>query len=203
MAAENYPGCGGRPSFADEAILATLGHCGLAFLFCGVRLTFILRISAGDRKIARKRRIRSQWKKWQESRVVKNGRRIGAGEEMNKLRAWLSPATFLNNWLSWREWSLSPPQRSPAGIFLPITLRGGVLHPYFGLVVYLLLPGILSPGCCSFPWGLFGRAGASGRGRASRQFPAADFFAMLSCASWCFLPGNNLPEHHHRQPVFL
>ena len=58
-----------------------------------------------------------------------------------KLRQWLSPIVYLaNNVLS----LVGVVMVTIAGVtwlfLLPVTLRGGHLHPYLGILVYLLLP---------------------------------------------------------------
>ena len=89
---------------------------------------------------------------------------------MNKLRTWLSPVVYLsNNWLSLAGVVLVTASTVTWLAFLPITIRGGALHPYFGLVVYLLLPGIFIGGLLLIPIGIYWNRW---RKRAKGQLPA-------------------------------
>jgi len=90
---------------------------------------------------------------------------------MNKLRAWLSPLVYLsNNWVSLAGVVIVTAATVTWLVFLPITIRGGILHPYFGLVVYLLLPGIFIAGLLLIPIGIFWNRR---RKRAKGDMPAA------------------------------
>jgi nitrate/TMAO reductase-like tetraheme cytochrome c subunit len=73
---------------------------------------------------------------------------------MTKLREWLSPVVYLSdNWISLIGVVLVTAATVTWLIFLPITLRQGVSHPYAGLVVYLLLPGLFILGLLLIPIG--------------------------------------------------
>src|SRR5262249_36877852 len=59
--------------------------------------------------------------------------------------------------------------------FLPITLRGGGMHPYFGLVVYLLLPGVFIGGLLLIPLGIWwNRRRRKAKGQMPAEFPPLD-----------------------------
>ena len=71
-------------------------------------------------------------------------------------REWLSPIVYLsNNWISLAGVVVVTVATVTWMVFLPITLRGGTLHPYFGLVVYLLLPGVFIGGLVLIPIGIY------------------------------------------------
>jgi hypothetical protein len=71
-------------------------------------------------------------------------------------REWLSPIVYLsNNWISLAGVVVVTAATVTWLVFLPITLRGGALHPYFGLIVYLLLPGIFIGGLVLIPIGIY------------------------------------------------
>ena len=95
---------------------------------------------------------------------------------MNKLQAWLSPLVYLsNNWISLAGVVIVTAATVTWLIFLPITLRGGILHPYFGLVVYLLLPGIFIAGLLLIPIGTFWtRRRKRAKGELPANFPPLD-----------------------------
>ena len=59
------------------------------------------------------------------------------------LRSWLTPLLFFsNNTVSLIGVVLVTIATVTWLLFLPVTLRGGLTHPYFGILVYLLLPGV-------------------------------------------------------------
>ena len=93
-----------------------------------------------------------------------------------KLRAWLSPLVYLsNNWISLTGVVVVTAATVTWIVFLPITLRGGVLHPYFGLVVYLLLPGIFVGGLLLIPIGIYwNRRRKRSKGEMPSDFPTLD-----------------------------
>jgi hypothetical protein len=69
-----------------------------------------------------------------------------------RAREWLSPLVYLsNNLLS----LIGVVAVTFAGILwlllLPITLRGARLHPYVGILVYMLLPGLFLAGLVLIP----------------------------------------------------
>ncbi|HET6936238.1 MAG TPA: cytochrome C, partial [Candidatus Angelobacter sp.] len=71
-------------------------------------------------------------------------------------REWLSPLVYLsNNWISLAGVIIVTAATVTWLAFLPITLRGGLMHPYFGLVVYLLLPGVFILGLILIPLGIW------------------------------------------------
>jgi nitrate/TMAO reductase-like tetraheme cytochrome c subunit len=79
------------------------------------------------------------------------------GETLMKkwnLREWLSPVVYLsNNWISLAGVVIVTAATVTWLIFLPITLRQGIFHPYVGIVIYLLLPGIFILGLLLIPAG--------------------------------------------------
>jgi nitrate/TMAO reductase-like tetraheme cytochrome c subunit len=73
---------------------------------------------------------------------------------MTKLREWLSPVVYLsNNWISLIGVIIVTAAAVTWLIFLPVTLRQGISHPYVGIVVYLLLPGLFLLGLVLIPIG--------------------------------------------------
>jgi hypothetical protein len=95
---------------------------------------------------------------------------------MNKLRTWLSPLVYLsNNWISLAGVVIVTAATVTWLVFLPITIRGGLLHPYFGLVVYLLLPGIFIGGLLLIPIGIYwNRRRKRAMGVMPSNFPPLD-----------------------------
>lgn len=70
------------------------------------------------------------------------------------LHEWLSPVVYLSdNWISLIGVVVVTAATVTWLIFLPITLRQGVFHPYVGIVVYLLLPGLFILGLLLIPIG--------------------------------------------------
>ena len=87
------------------------------------------------------------------------------------LRGWLSPLVYLsNNWISLLGVIVVTAATVTWLVFLPITLRGGILHPYFGMVVYLLLPGVFIGGLLLIPIGIYWNRR---RKRVKGEFPAS------------------------------
>ncbi len=75
---------------------------------------------------------------------------------MRTLREWLSPVVFFsNNWISLVGVVVVTAAGVTWLVFLPITLRSGSVHPYVGIVVYLLLPGIFIAGLLLIPLGIY------------------------------------------------
>lgn len=71
-------------------------------------------------------------------------------------RAWLSPVVYLsNNWISLVGVVVVTAAAVTWLVFLPITMRSGSVHPYVGIVAYLLLPGIFIGGLVLIPIGIF------------------------------------------------
>ncbi len=95
---------------------------------------------------------------------------------MSKLRTWLSPLVYLsNNWISLAGVVVVTAATVTWLVFLPITIRGGVMHPYFGLVVYLLLPGVFIGGLLLIPIGiLWNRRRKRAKGEMPTDFPPLD-----------------------------
>jgi len=95
---------------------------------------------------------------------------------MSKLRTWLSPLVYLsNNWISLIGVVVVTAATVTWLVFLPITIRGGILHPYFGLIVYLMLPGIFIAGLLLIPIGIFwNRRRKKAKGELPADFPPLD-----------------------------
>jgi len=95
---------------------------------------------------------------------------------MSKLRTWLSPLVYLsNNWISLIGVVVVTAATVTWLVFLPITIRGGILHPYFGLIVYLMLPGIFIAGLLLIPIGiLWNRRRKKAKGELPADFPPLD-----------------------------
>src|SRR5215469_4805433 len=94
-----------------------------------------------------------------------------------KLRSWITPLLFFsNNTISLVGVVLVTLATVTWFLFLPITLRGGVTHPYFGIVVYLVLPGIFAFGLILIPVGIYWlRHRQRVSGIYPTQFPTLDF----------------------------
>lgn len=89
---------------------------------------------------------------------------------MKRLREWVPVLVYLsNNWIS----SVGVVVVTAAAVswlfLLPVTLRGGIQHPYFGIVVYLLLPGAFIGGLFLIPIGIYFHRR---RQRAANIYPA-------------------------------
>src|SRR5438445_424891 len=81
-------------------------------------------------------------------------RRVQSG--MRTFRDWLSPVVFFsNNLISLAGVVVVTAAAVTWLVFLPITLRSGSVHPYVGIVVYLLLPGIFIGGLLLIPLGIY------------------------------------------------
>ena len=91
-------------------------------------------------------------------------------------REWLSPIVYLsNNWISLIGVIVVTAATVTWLVFLPITIRGGTMHPYFGLVVYLLLPGIFIAGLVLVPIGIWwNRRRKRARGQMPVDLPPLD-----------------------------
>ncbi|MBV9182421.1 MAG: NapC/NirT family cytochrome c [Acidobacteria bacterium] len=74
------------------------------------------------------------------------------------LRSWITPFLFFsNNVVSLTGVVLVTIATVTWLLFLPVTLRGGITHPYFGIIVYLLLPCIFGLGLVMIPLGIYWR----------------------------------------------
>ncbi|HET7873586.1 MAG TPA: NapC/NirT family cytochrome c [Terriglobales bacterium] len=91
-------------------------------------------------------------------------------------RKWLSPLVYLsNNWISLVGVVLVTAATVTWMVFLPITIRGGVAHPYFGLAVYLVLPGVFVLGLLLIPIGIvYNRWRRKSKGLLPADFPPLD-----------------------------
>ncbi len=93
------------------------------------------------------------------------------------MRERLSPLVYLsNNWIS----LIGVVAVTIAGVtwllLLPVTLRGSYLHPYIGIVVYLILPGLFIGGLLLIPLGIyFRRRRQRKQGSYPSGFPPLDF----------------------------
>ena len=75
---------------------------------------------------------------------------------MKPLREWLSPIVFLsNNVISLIGVVIVTIGGFTWLLLLPITIRGGYLHPYLGILVYLFLPAFFLVGLVLIPVGLY------------------------------------------------
>lgn len=95
---------------------------------------------------------------------------------MPSLRQKLSPLFYLsNNWISLTGVVIVTMSTIAWLGFLPITLRGGITHPYFGMVVYLLLPGVFIGGLLLIPLGIWwNRRRQKAAGKMPTDFPPLD-----------------------------
>ena len=95
---------------------------------------------------------------------------------MKTLRGWLSPLLYLsNNWISLLGVIVVTAATVTWMVFLPLTLRGGTMHPYFGMVVYLMLPGIFIGGLLLIPIGIYlKRWRQRKKGQMPNDFPPLD-----------------------------
>jgi len=91
-------------------------------------------------------------------------------------RTWLSPLVFLsNNWISLTGVVVVTAAVVTWLVFLPITLRGANVHPYVGIVAYLLLPGIFLGGLLLIPVGVYlRRRRLRKRGELPEEFQPID-----------------------------
>jgi nitrate/TMAO reductase-like tetraheme cytochrome c subunit len=73
-------------------------------------------------------------------------------------REWLSPIIYLsNNWLSFTGVLLVTMSTVFWLFLLPTTLHGEVSHPYLGILIFLLLPGLFFLGLALIPAGIYWR----------------------------------------------
>jgi nitrate/TMAO reductase-like tetraheme cytochrome c subunit len=71
-------------------------------------------------------------------------------------REWLSPLVFFsNNWISLAGVVVVTTAAVAWLVFLPITLGNGRVHPYLGIVAYLLLPALFVGGLVLIPIGIY------------------------------------------------
>lgn len=91
-------------------------------------------------------------------------------------RKWLSPLVYLSsNWISLIGVVVVTAATVTWMVFLPITIRGGIMHPYFGMVVYLILPGLFILGLLLIPIGIWwNRARRKAKGILPAVFPPLD-----------------------------
>jgi hypothetical protein len=88
---------------------------------------------------------------------------------MTNLRQWLSPLVYLsNNWISLIGVVLVTAATVVWLMLLPLTLRAGITHPYLGILVYLLLPGVFVGGLILIPIGIYVKRRQQ---RAAGQYP--------------------------------
>jgi hypothetical protein len=94
-----------------------------------------------------------------------------------KFRQWLSPIIYLsNNWISLIGVVVVTAATVVWLLLLPVTLRGGIVHPYLGILVYLMLPGVFVGGLVLIPVGIFWkRRRQRAAGRYPSDFPPLDF----------------------------
>ncbi|HLW51548.1 MAG TPA: NapC/NirT family cytochrome c [Candidatus Angelobacter sp.] len=96
---------------------------------------------------------------------------------MRRLRDWLLPLVYLsNNWISLAGVVLVTAATVVWLLILPVTLRGAITHPYLGILVYLMLPGVFLAGLILIPIGIyFKRRRDRAAGRYPSDFPPLDF----------------------------
>jgi hypothetical protein len=89
------------------------------------------------------------------------------------LRGWLSPVVHLsNNWISQTGVVIVTTATVLWILLLPATLRGDVSNPYFGIVLYLLLPAVFFGGLAIIPLGIWlRRRKERTTGRTPTSFP--------------------------------
>ncbi len=95
---------------------------------------------------------------------------------MNKMRDWLKSVVYLsNNYLSLIGVIMVTATTVLWLGFLPITMRGGTMHPYFGIAVFLLLPGVFILGLLLVPIGIWwNRRSRLAKGLMPPEFPPLD-----------------------------
>jgi len=95
---------------------------------------------------------------------------------MNRLRDWLKSVVYLsNNFIS----LIGVIMVTAATVLwigvLPITMRSGTVHPYFGIAVFLLLPGVFIGGLLIIPVGIWwNRKSRIKQGHMPAEFPPLD-----------------------------
>jgi NapC/NirT cytochrome c family, N-terminal region len=96
---------------------------------------------------------------------------------MKSLRQWLSPLVYLsNNWISLIGVVLVTAATVVWLLLLPVTFRGGITHPYLGILVYLMLPGVFVAGLILIPIGIYWkRRKQRAAGVYPTDFPPLDF----------------------------
>jgi hypothetical protein len=89
------------------------------------------------------------------------------------LRGWLSPVVHLsNNWISQTGVVIVTTATVLWILLLPATLRGDVSNPYFGIVLYLMLPVVFFGGLLIIPLGIWLRRRRERvTGRTPTSFP--------------------------------
>lgn len=95
---------------------------------------------------------------------------------MRSVRQWLRPLVFLsNNVLSLAGVVIVTTATLLWLYFLQITLRGGVPHPYLGIVVYMLIPALFVLGLILIPLGIWwNRRSKIRKGEMPAEFPPLD-----------------------------
>jgi len=93
------------------------------------------------------------------------------------LRGWLSPVVHLsNNWISLIGVVVVTTATVLWVLLLPATLRGNVSNPYFGIVLYLVLPVVFIGGLLIIPVGIWLRRRRDRvTGRTPTSFPPLNF----------------------------
>ena len=73
-----------------------------------------------------------------------------------RAREWLSPLVYLSNNLLSLIGVVAVTLAGVAWLLvLPVTLRGARLHPYAGILIYLLLPALFLVGLVLIPLGIY------------------------------------------------
>lgn len=93
------------------------------------------------------------------------------------LRNWLSPVVYLsNNWISLTGVVMVTIGGVTWLLLLPTTIRGGDIHPYAGILVYLFLPMFFVAGLLLIPIGIYwNRRRQRKLGVYPTDFPPLDF----------------------------
>src|SRR5438309_589124 len=94
-----------------------------------------------------------------------------------RVREWLSPLVYLSNNIVSLIGVVAVTIAGVSWLFLlPVTLRGGNLHPYVGILIYLFLPTMFILGLLLIPLGVYiNRRRQQKQGVYPHDFPALDF----------------------------
>jgi hypothetical protein len=97
--------------------------------------------------------------------------------DMKKLRGSLSPIVYLsNNWISLIGVVVVTAAGGAWLLLLPVTLRGGITHPYLGILIYMMLPGVFIGGLLLIPVGIYWKRRSQRKlGQMPADFPPLDF----------------------------
>ncbi|HEX2327238.1 MAG TPA: cytochrome C [Candidatus Angelobacter sp.] len=95
---------------------------------------------------------------------------------MRSLRQWLRPLVYLsNNVLSLTGVVIVTTATLLWLYFLQVTIRGNIPHPYLGILIYLLIPGLFILGLILIPLGIWwNRRTKTKKGEMPAEFPPLD-----------------------------